>query len=376
MSGSAGLFFYGTLRHAPLLEIVLGRDLGAQNLTPATLRDYAALSVAEGPFPTLVAQTGASAEGLLVTGLKDEDIARLDFYEGGFNYDLVDVTLSGGQSAQVYVCAPDRWTAQDLWDFDAWRAEWGGMSCHAAQEVMGHYGVYGRDAVAQMFPQIRARAWSKVLGGRTNAGQGVFDGRVEVLRKTRAYTGYFGVDELSLRHEQFNGGMSPVLERSYFIGGDAALVLPYDPVRDCVLLVEQMRMAPLGRGDTEIWHLEPIAGRIDPGETPEQTAIREAREEAELTVGRLEVVARGYPSPGDSTGYFHIFVGISDLPEGTARVAGLESEAENIRSRLISFSDFIAMAERQALANTPLALLAYWLSHHRSRLRSQSLRDT
>jgi nudix-type nucleoside diphosphatase (YffH/AdpP family) len=246
------------------------------------------------------------------------------------------------------------------------------MSCYAAQEVMEHRGTYDRDAVSAMFLQIRGRAWSKVLGNRTAAGQGVLNGKVDVQQKSRAYTGYFAVDEVTLRHERFDGTMSPALARSYFIGGDAALVLPYDPVRDCVLVVEQMRMAPLGRGDPEIWHLESIAGRIDAGETAEQTAIREAQEEADLTLDRLEVVARGYPSPGDSTGYYHIFVGLADLPEGTARVSGLEAEAENIRSRLISFSDFLAMAERQALANTPLALLAYWLSHHRSRLRSQS----
>ncbi|WP_298863665.1 gamma-glutamylcyclotransferase [uncultured Sulfitobacter sp.] len=367
---TAPLFFYGTLRHAPLLEIVLGRDLGAQNLKPAVLPEFAAFAVAEGPFPMLVAQAGGRAQGLCVSGLTDVDIARLDFYEGGFDYDLIDVVLESGQDAQVYVCATDRWTAQGAWDFVTWRTQWGEMSCHAAAEVMGHYGTYDRDAVAAMFPQIRARAWSKVLGAHWHAGQGVFDGRVEITKQLRAYTGYFAVDEVSLRHERFDGTMSPVLERSYFIGGDAALVLPYDPVRDVVLLVEQIRMAPIGRNDPEVWHLEPIAGRIDAGETAEHTALREAREEAELEIDRLELVARGYPSPGDSTGYYHIFVGIADLPEGAARVSGLETEAENIRSRLIPFTDFLAMAERQALANTPLTLLAYWLSHHRSRLRS------
>ena len=371
-----GLFFYGTLRHAPLLEIVLGRAIKANTLTPARLPDFAVLAVAEGPFPMLVTKRGAVADGLLVTGLTDEDIARLDFYEGGFDYDLIDVTLSDGQATQVYICDPTRWSGQGAWNFDAWQADWAAMSCYAAEEVMAHRGTYDRDAVAAIFPQIRARAWSKVLGNRTAAGQGVFDGKVEVEQKTRAYTGYFAVDEMTLRHERFDGTMSPSLERSYFIGGDAALVLPYDPVRDCVMVVEQMRMAPLGRGDPEVWHLEPIAGRIDAGETAEQTALREALEEADLTLGRLEVVARGYPSPGDSTGYYHIFVGLADLPEDAACVSGLETEAENIRSRLISFSDFIAMAERQALANTPLALLAYWLSHHRSRLRSQTQSDT
>ncbi len=354
----------------PLLEIALDRSIADIALMPAVLSDYAAFAVAEGPFPTLIPTDGGQADGVVASGLTQADIARLDFYEGGFKYDLIDVTLQDGSAAQVYVCAPDMWTATELWDLDEWAADWAEMSCHAAVEVMGYYGYRSREDVAAMFSQIRGRAWSKVLGGKTTAGQGVFNGDIEIVKKTRGYTGYFAVDEVSLRHQHFDGSTSPLLERSYFIAGDAALVLPYDPVRDRVLLVEQMRMGPLGRGDTEIWHLEPIAGRIDPGETAEHAARREATEEASLELNALETVARGYASPGDSTGYYHMFVGVTDLPDDAAGVGGLANEHENIRSRLVSFDDFLAMAETQALANTPLTLLAYWLAHHRSRLRS------
>lgn len=364
------LFFYGTLRHVPLLEVALGRPLDARQLTQAVLPEYASFAVLDEPFPTLIATKGAQAKGLLASGLTDEDIARLDFYEGGFDYDLINVTLEDGTPAQVYVCAPGTWTPAEPWDFDAWCTQWAEMSCHAAAEVMGYYGQRSRECVAGIFSQIRGRAWSKVLGGQTIAGQGVFGGKIDIERKSRAYTGYFAVDEVSLRHERFDASTSPLIERSYFIAGDAALVLPYDPVRDRVLLVEQMRMGPLGRGDPEIWHLEPIAGRIDPGETAEHAARREATEEASLELSALEAVARGYPSPGDSTGYYHIFVAVTDLPDTVAGVGGLANEDENIRSRLISFEDFIKMAEQQAIANTPLTLLAYWLAYHRSRLRS------
>lgn len=318
----------------------------------------------------LVQQQGANAQGLVVTDLSKQDIARLDFYEGGFDYDLIDVSLEDGTLAQVYVCAADRWQALDVWDFSDWEQRWAEMSCFAAVEVMGYFLTHTRDQVAAMFPQIRARAWSKFLGAYRHAGQGVFEGKVEIEKITRAYVGYFAFDEVSLRHERFDGSMSELLERSYMVAGDAALVLPYDPVRDRVLLVEQVRMGPIGRGDPEIWHLEPIAGRIDPGETAEQAAQREAREEASLDLSKLELVSKGYASPGESTAYFHIFVGLADLPDAAAVIGGLAEEQENIRSRLISFDKFMKMAERQSLANTPLALLAYWLAYHRSRLRS------
>jgi nudix-type nucleoside diphosphatase (YffH/AdpP family) len=363
----APVFFYGTLRYLPLLEIVLGRPI---TCVDATLEGYCCLGVAREPFPMLVPQEGSRARGVVLRDLSETDIARLDFYEGGFDYALEDVVLSDGKPAQVYLCPSGRWQVEGAWDFEKWSAHWAAMSCHAAREVMDHYGTLSRDDVAKILPEIRARAWSTVLGERTPPTADVLDGKVEVLRRSRAYTGYFALDEVALRHQLFDGGMSQALERSCFIGGDAALVLPYDPVRDLVLVVEQMRMGPLVRGDPSIWHLEPIAGRIDPGEEPEQTALREAREEAGLVLDRLETVARGYPSPGDSTTYFHIFVAIANLPDNVTGIGGVETEAENIRSRLISFPDFMAMAEDQALANTPLALLAYWLSHHRSRLRS------
>lgn len=364
------MFFYGTLRHRALLETVLGRAVAAADLRAAVLADHRVHAVADEPFPTLVALKNARAQGCVLDIPSAEDLARLDFYEGGFDYDLTDVLLEDGTAARVYICAADKWQAQGEWNFDAWRDKWAAMSCFAAEEVMEHRATHSREAVAAMFPQIRARAWSRVLGGQTSAGQEVFDGRVEVLAKRRAYTSYFGVDEMRLRHAHFDGRSSASLDRSYFIGGDAALVLPYDPVRDRVLLVEQMRMGPLGRGDPEVWHLEPVAGRIDPGETPEQTARREAHEEAGLDLTGLECVARGYASPGDSTTYFNIFVGLADLPDIAAGLGGLPGEGEDIRSRLISFDDFIAMAEGHRIANTPTALLAYWLAHHRSRLRS------
>ena len=46
-----------------------------------------------------------------------------------------------------------------------------------------------------------------------------------------------------------------------------------------MLLIDQLRAGPVARGDHQPWFYETVAGRVDPGETPEQALVRELREE-------------------------------------------------------------------------------------------------
>lgn len=363
------LFFYGSLRHVPLLEIVLGRSAADIALMPATLADHAVMSVREGPFSCIVPRKGALAEGMVVTDLTAPDIARLDYYEGGFAFDLRTVTLTEGQDAQVYFAQDGQWQTDGPWSLDAWQRDWGDLSCFAAQEVMDYIGTFSAAQVARMFPMIRSRAAAKVNAANGRHGAGTFKGRVEVERVDRVYANYFALNEYRLRHERFDGSMTQTLERAVFIATDAALVLPYDPVRDRVMLVEQLRMGPLARHDPSVWQLEPIAGRVDPGETPQDAAHREAREEAALSLDTLESVAEVYATPGDSTEFFYIYVGLADLPDKATGVHGLDSENEDIRSHLMSFDALMDMVDTMQAVNAPLVIAAYWLARHRDRLR-------
>ena len=99
---------------------------------------------------------------------------------------------------------------------------------------------------------------------------------------------------------------------------------PYDPVRDTVMLVEQFRFGPHARGDARSWSLEPIAGRIDPFETPEVAVRREAAEEARLSLHALHRIGRYYVSPGAVTEYLITYVGIANLPASAEGVSGLK----------------------------------------------------
>ena len=184
------------------------------------------------------------------------------------------------------------------------------------------------------------------------------------------YKGFFSVKEYDLSFTKFDGSKSDVVTRSALISFDAVIVLPYDPVHDRVLLVEQFRAGPFARQEENPWCLEPIAGLIDQGETPEEAGLREAQEEAGLTLSRLELVARSYPSPGISSEFFHQYIGITSLPETTSLVSGLASEAEDIRSHIFCFSDFLKMIDAGQITVGPAILLGLWLAQHRDKLRA------
>ena len=192
---------------------------------------------------------------------------------------------------------------------------------------------------------------------------------VEVLEQRRPYTNYFSMIEHDLRFRRFDGGMSARVTRAGLIAGDAATVLPYDAAADTVLLIEQFRFGPWARGDRRPWTLEPIAGRTDPGDDAEETARREAREEAGLEIGRLERIAAFYPTTGAMSEYVVSFVGLCDLSDRSGVVGGAAAEDEDILSHVIPFERLMHLVASGEAENAPLLISAWWLAANRDRLR-------
>ncbi len=112
---------------------------------------------------------------------------------------------------------------------------------------------------------------------------------VEIIARETLYRGFFSLDLYRFRHRLFNGGMSGEITREIFERGHAAVLLPFDPVRDEVVLVEQIRIAAYDTSESP-WLLEMVAGMIEAGETVEDVARREALEEAGLEVGRTKPI--------------------------------------------------------------------------------------
>lgn len=153
---------------------------------------------------------------------------------------------------------------------------------------------------------------------------------VELIEKTRPHDGYFKVDRYILRHSLFNGDMGDEISREIFNRGHAACVIPYDPVRDEIVLIEQFRPGCYAAGDPDPWMIEVVAGAIEPGQTEESVCIREAEEEAGLQIGNPVLLNRFFMSPGSTSERIGLFVAPCDASLARG-IHGLAEEGEDIR---------------------------------------------
>lgn len=374
----SNLFFYGTLRHLPLLRVVLGRAGDDLEVEPARLPGYRVVG-GEGPSrPTIEARPGSSAQGTFVRGLTAGDIRRLEFYNGGTGCVLrqIAVELDAGETAAALmflpVCAtrPDAPHAGAAWSLDDWTARCGALTVRAAGEVMDWYGRKPAGEVARDYPAIRRRAASW-LTAQARPADPRRDLAKDVVVQTyrRPYLNFFSVEEADLRHRLQDGSLGEAINRTAILVGEVAAVLPYDPVRDCVLLIEQFRAPVYMTGDRSPWIEEVIAGLIDPGESAEETAHREAMEEAGIVIDRLEPAGQVYSSVGSSSEFVNLFIGLADLGQTREGGGGVDSEGEDIACHIIGFDELMRGIDAGRYRMIQLVTAALWLARHRDRLR-------
>lgn len=373
------LFLFGTLRDLELLETVAGCAMPVEEaeLSGHVIAHAVSADGSVQDFPMFSERDGAVARGLLIRP-NPQAQQRLDAYERVFGYDTTKIsvqTASGLVEALIYLPEAGLWSAGEEWSLEQWRAGPGQFAVEVAAEVMRLLPTTAPRAIFERFQMLEIRAASRRRAAATSVPASLrrqpVAGDVDVLDMRTPYTWFFGVEEADVKFRRFDGSLSPEVTRAGFIMGDAVTVLPYDPMRDAVMLVEQFRFGPHARGDKNPWSLEPIAGRIDPTEAPETAARREAREEARLSMRALHEIGRYYVSPGAVTEYLISYVGIADLPASAEGVSGLEIEAEDIRAHVIPFSQLMSLLESGEIANGPLIISVQWLALNRDWLRAE-----
>ncbi len=189
----------------------------------------------------------------------------------------------------------------------------------------------------------------------------------KILHTETMAEGFLPLKRYRLQHSLFAGGMSAELVRERIEGYQAASLLPYDPVRDEVVLVEQFRIGAM-EDAAGAWILEVVGGIIEGDNTPEQVARQEAMEESGCEVAELVSICDFLVSPGTSSERIHLFCGRVDSSKANG-IHGLDAEGEDIRVVVMSADAAIQGIASGRINSTASIIALQWLALNREQLR-------
>ncbi len=150
----------------------------------------------------------------------------------------------------------------------------------------------------------------------------------KIINKKKLHDGFFKMNEFTLTYKKYDGQWSENIKREVFGGSQVAAVLPYDPVKNEIILVQQFRPGTISK-NVNNYVDEIVAGIIDHNEEPISAAKRECFEETGCNVKKITPILEYFPSPGSSESYYHLFLGeIETITE--TRIRGVEGENEDI----------------------------------------------
>jgi ADP-ribose pyrophosphatase len=201
---------------------------------------------------------------------------------------------------------------------------------------------------------------------------------VSVHSVVTKYQGFFKMNEYTLQHKLFSGEQSQLFTREIFERGDAVVVMPYDAKLDKVLLIEQFRPGAL-RGDDSPWLLEFIAGMFDANESPIEVAIREAKEETDLTLCNNDLVPimQYLSSPGGMSERIHLYLAhIDSTKVKSGSVYGLPEENEDILLHLVSRTQALDLLAQSKITNAATIIGLQWLAMNYQSLSTQGIATT
>jgi ADP-ribose pyrophosphatase len=167
-----------------------------------------------------------------------------------------------------------------------------------------------------------------------------------------------------LQHRLFSGEKSEVFTREIFERGDAVVVMPYDIKQDKVLLIEQFRPGAI-RGDDSPWLLEFIAGMFDENESPIEVAIREAKEETDISLNENDLVPimQYLSSPGGMSERIHLYFAHFDSENvNSGEVHGLPEENEDILLHVVSRNCALDLLSQGKITNAATIIGLQWLA--------------
>ena len=190
--------------------------------------------------------------------------------------------------------------------------------------------------------------------------------KYKIINQKDLYSGFFKLKKLEFIHQKHDGTWTDRVDREIFGGAHVSTLLPYDPKRKEIVLIQQFRAGVISRYDEDYLY-EIVAGIIDENELPEETAKRECAEETGCVVNKIIPIQGYFPAPGSSESYYHLFLGEVDAFDGE-RIKGVENENENILVKSYGVEEVRGMLSRGEIKNglTLIALQWFFLEYFKN----------
>ena len=190
--------------------------------------------------------------------------------------------------------------------------------------------------------------------------------KFKILGKKIIHNGFFKMKEITLKYQKYDGKWSNEIKRELFGGAQVSAVLPYDPDNKKLVLIQQFRPGTISKKSNNYLD-EIVAGIIDKGETPKETAIRECFEETGCKARNLRPIQGYFPAPGSSESFYHLFLGEVVAPNKEI-IKRLENENEDILVKSYSFEEVKKKMENNEILNgiTLIALQWFFLNIYKS----------
>lgn len=192
---------------------------------------------------------------------------------------------------------------------------------------------------------------------------------VDLIKVEDLFDGFFSLKRYHFTHKLFNGGTSNVVAREVFERGHAVAVLPYDPILDEVVLLEQFRFPAIETTDYP-WLIEVVAGIIEPGEDLEDVCHREAQEEAGIALSHLTKMNTYLASPGACSERIHLYLAKVDATTASG-IHGLDNEAEDIKVLRVSLKEAEEWLNNGKVDNSTAIIALQWLLLNKQKLLTE-----
>ena len=191
-----------------------------------------------------------------------------------------------------------------------------------------------------------------------------------IIEKIRIFSEFFKVDRVKLLHDCFHQGPLEVV-RYHLERPQVVAVMVENTEQNSIIMVKQFRYSSTKHSSTRGWTLEIVGGLIDPGESPEQCALRETLEETGYRLPSIEKWTAFHPSLGVSDEYVHLYYGQVTSKDRIETGGGLAHENEDLEVLEMSLVELMAQVESGQLTDSKSVIALLWLS-----LRKQQRADS